>query len=62
MHVTLITIIGPVTANGAPNRDEPVDPRDKFVLPDGTSGPIVDVNGLLDPSTGRPYLYEVALG
>jgi len=60
--VTLVTFIGPVTANGSPNRDEPIDPRDKVVLPDGTTGPILDVQGLLDPLTSRPYLYEVALG
>jgi len=39
-----------------------VDPRDKIVLPDGTTGPIVDVSGAADPSTGRPYAPEVSIG
>lgn len=59
---TKVTIIGPVTANGAANREEPIDPRDRFVLADGTAGPVVDIKGLDDPSTGKPYLYEVFIG
>jgi len=57
-----ITLLDPVPRNGADGRREPVDPRDKFVLPDGTTGPILAVNGLLDPVTGLPYLIEVYLG
>lgn len=61
-----VTIIGPVEDNGGGTatdpRHEPIDPRDRITLPDGTTGPILSVNGLTDPSTNRPYLYEVALG
>ena len=59
---TVITLIGPITANGATDRREPVDPRDKIVLPNGYTGPILTVNGILDPTTSSPYLIEVVLG
>jgi hypothetical protein len=57
-----LTLLEEVSANGAPGRNEPVDPRDKFVLSDGSSGTIVDVSGLINPGQGRPFLVEVFLG
>lgn len=57
-----ITFLNPIAANGAANRDEPIDPRDRMVLPDGTSGPLISVKGIVDPSTNKPYLYQVILG
>jgi hypothetical protein len=57
-----VTFLHPITANGAANRHEPIDPRDKIVLPDGTTGPILLIKGLVDPTTGYPYLFEVSLG
>jgi hypothetical protein len=57
-----LTILEPVAANGAAGRAEPIDPRDRFVLPDGTEKAALDVSGLADPSTGAPYGFEVALG
>lgn len=36
--------------------------RDKLTLPDGTSGPILNVAGFVDRVTGRPVLSEVYLG
>ena len=59
---TKLTILEPLTAQGASGRREPVDERDVFTLPDGTSGPIVDVVGFVDGGTGRPYLHEIFLG
>lgn len=59
---TSIMIIGPVTDNGGSNRREPIDPRDRFTLPDGTSGPILSMKGVADPLTGDQYVYEVFLG
>jgi len=59
---TSVTVVGPITDNGASNRQEPVDPRDRLVLPDGTSGTIVDIKGVADPSTSAQYIYEVFLG
>ena len=59
----MITLLGPVASNGATGRTEPIDPRDKFVLPDGTTGPVVDVTMMLiDPASSVPYLYQVSLG
>jgi hypothetical protein len=58
----MVTIIGPVEDNGAAGRREPIDPRDRLILPDGTTGPILDVQGLVDAGTGRPYMYQIALG
>lgn len=58
-----VMILRPIAANGASGRREPIDPRDRFTLPDGTTGPILEVRqGVVDPSTSRPYCYEVALG
>ncbi len=57
-----ITIIGPVTDFVAEGRTNPIDVRDQFILPDGSSGPILNVEGVVDPSTGSPYSYEISLG
>ena len=59
----MIYILQPISANGASGRHEPVDPRDKITLPDGTVGaPIQGSGGLLDPTTSYPYFHTVALG
>lgn len=57
-----ITIPRPIAPNGATDRREPIDPRDKFVLPSGFTGPIQFVNGTIDPSTHAPYSFEIVLG
>lgn len=57
-----ITIPRPIAANGAANRKEPVDPRDKIVLPNGYTGPILNVDGVSDSSTHAPYLFTIILG
>lgn len=57
-----VLILEPLAPNGARGRVEPIDPRDRVTLPDGTTGPIVDVNGLVDPSTDAPYYAEVWIG
>jgi hypothetical protein len=62
MQQAVVTFIGPVTANGTAGRREPIDPRDQITLPNGYSGPILDVEGLVDPSTSAPYLVSVVLG
>jgi hypothetical protein len=36
--------------------------RDVIVLPDGTTGPILNTEGFVDSGTGRPILTEVYLG
>ena len=49
-------------ANGADDRREPIDPRDQIVLPNGYTGPIIFVSGVVDPMTEYPYAIEVILG
>jgi hypothetical protein len=36
--------------------------RDKIVLPDGSTGPILETEGFIDSATARPILSEVYLG
>ena len=56
-------ILQPVTSNGAAGRAEPIDPRDRVTLSDGTRGPAIKgADGLVDPSTGRPYFHTVGIG
>jgi hypothetical protein len=57
-----ITVLEIVPANGAPGRIEPIDPRDRITLADGTTAPIVSAGGPNDPSTGRPYVNQILLG
>lgn len=57
-----VSFIRPVSPNGAAGRNEPIDTRDKIILPDGTTGPIIDVTGLVDPTTSRTYLSEAYIG
>lgn len=40
----------------------PIDDDDSIVLPDGTTGPILDMRGVVDPATGIPYVTTVLLG
>jgi len=35
---------------------------DKIILPDGTTGPILNTDGFVDAVTGRPILTQVYLG
>jgi len=58
----LLTHVGPIPPNGAAGRQEPVDPRDVFVLPDGTTGPSLATEGIVDKGTGAPFLHQVWLG
>jgi hypothetical protein len=39
-----------------------VDLGDKFVLPSGYFGPVLDVQGITDPKTNLPYMSVVVLG
>jgi hypothetical protein len=39
-----------------------VDARDKIVLPDTSTGPILDVTGVTNPTTNQVYASEVWLG
>lgn len=41
---------------------EGVNDLDMIVLPDGTTGPILDMSGFIDAGTGEPLATEVWLG
>lgn len=43
-------------------RSVAIDTRDTLILPDGTTGPIIAVNGYMDPATSLGYVTEVYLG
>jgi len=62
MQLAKVTVLQPIVANGAEGRKEPVDPRDKFVLPDGSTHAILSVEGMTDPATGFPYMFQISLG
>lgn len=58
-----IAFMGPVAAQGATGRKEPIDPRDKFVLADGTTSPTARVKpALFDSTTLAGFAFEVWLG
>lgn len=62
MQKSQITILQPLDPNGATGRREPIDPRDKFVFPNGFTGPILNIDSVVNPATHRGYMYVVALG
>ena len=43
-------------------RTGPIDENDVIILPDGTSGPILNVSGFVNKDTNNPYFFEVYLG
>jgi hypothetical protein len=57
-----ITIPRPIAPNGATDRREPIDTRDKIVLPSGYTGPILFIEGVMDPTTNAPYSFDIVLG
>lgn len=62
LQAAKLTFVGPITANGATGRREPIDNRDRITLPNGYTGPIVEVLGVVDPTTNAPYAIDVVLG
>ena len=52
----------PIAANGASGRVEPIDGRDIITLSDGFTGPVVDVEAIMDPDTNAGYYTTVWLG
>lgn len=62
MSTHVVTFLRPIADNGATGRQEPVDPRDRITLPDGTKSNILSVEAFVDKDTGAGYLHEVYLG
>lgn len=61
-----VTFLEPIadldTGSTITGRQHPTDARDRITLPDGTTGPILAIEGMVDPSTERPYFEAVWLG
>lgn len=58
-----VTFPRPIKANGASGRIEPIDLRDKIILPNGLTGPIIySPNSIVDRSTGMGYMVEIGIG
>jgi hypothetical protein len=56
--VGLLNIAEVVAATGGVG----IGDDDRFTLPDGTTGPILDLGGFIDAGTGHPVSTEVYLG
>lgn len=56
--VTFLNIADVVKATGG----DGINDQDRIVLPDGTTGPILDMAGFIDAGTGHPIATEVFLG
>lgn len=54
--------IAATTPQSGKVREQPIDPRDQFVLPDGGTAPIVQTGGFADSATGQPFVNETILG
>ena len=59
--VTFLEPIPPIGA-GVDGRQEPIDSRDIITLPDGTTGPILDISGFVDSGTNAPFFGAVSIG
>jgi len=62
MTTCYVGFLFPVPSNGAEGRREPIDPRDRIVLSNGTTGPIVSLDGFMDRAFDRPMYTQVFLG
>lgn len=62
MTKAVVTFTEPLPANGTAGRTEPVDTRDYIEVPGGITGPILNIEAVLNPETGRGYITEVWLG
>jgi hypothetical protein len=63
LHVTATVLMLELpTASTATGRRGRIDLRDEIVIGGRPASPIVGVEGVLDPSTGDPYMVEVSLG
>lgn len=53
----------PALSPAVSGREEPIDKRDRLVLTNGVSGPILRTDGgLADPATGRGFVVTAYLG
>lgn len=62
MSTHYVGFLRPIAPNGATGRQEPVDPRDRITLSNGSTGPIVSLDGFMDRAFDRPMYTQVFLG
>jgi hypothetical protein len=62
MSFAYLAFLEPITGNDVSRRTGVIDTRDVIVLPDGKTGPIIDVKGFMDRGTSKPFFHEVWLG
>lgn len=62
IQLASVMILEPIPDTVATGRQNPLDPRDRITLPDGRTGPILEFKGVSDPSTTKPYFFEIVLG
>lgn len=60
--LTVLDTIADTTPNANQQREQPIDPRDKIILPDGSTAPVVDSGGPMDPATSRGFINKIVLG
>lgn len=56
--IDLLDVAAVVAATGG----DGIGNDDKFILPDGDTGPILDISGFVDAGTGKPIATTVMLG
>lgn len=56
--ITLLDIAEVIAATGGAG----IGNNDKFTLPDGDTGPTLDIGGFVDAGTGNPVATEIMLG
>jgi hypothetical protein len=57
----IVTLLD-VAEVAAATENQGIGDNDIFILPDGTTGPILDMAGFIDAGTGQPIATEVILG
>lgn len=58
----IITILELFEGPAIAGRDNPIDVRDRFIAPDGSTGAILSVDTVVNPVTGKGYYQMVTLG
>lgn len=60
--LTVLEFVADTAPNSGKDRQQPIDTRDIIVLPDGGTAPVIEVAGVNDPKTSRPFTLRVILG
>ena len=61
-YIAFIEEVAPTTPTAGFTRTNPIDVNDVFTLPDGTTGPVLAVDGFFDGGTSVPYYSQIWLG